>query len=228
MQFFHTNEICTRLPKALAYRINVVPEGSFPRTKLFSSLATADCVVPMRAATSACVKPAPVRAATIWSSSASSALASSHSLRKSGSFNDSLSISRQVLVAFIFEFLHTRTRNFQFFYRRLLGFLHKRVQDDDSSTHLSAVKNSSYSVFCSCPQLKKTISHGLCQFIGKTAANDFHPFKKGKGSSPDAVGKSLDLQPDVFIEKVNDVVGSQLGRSLFFFLDRACLRRGCP
>lgn len=50
---------------------------------------------------SACVRPISDRAAMTLSSSASSALASSHSLRKFGSFNDSFSISRQVLVSFI-------------------------------------------------------------------------------------------------------------------------------
>ena len=96
-----TNEITTRLPNALAYRVRVRPEGSLPRIKLLSSRATADCVVPMRAATSACVSPADARAAMILSSSASSALASSHSLRKFGSDKDLLNISRHVFVAFM-------------------------------------------------------------------------------------------------------------------------------
>lgn len=96
-----TNEIFTRFPKAFAYRVKVRPEGSFPRIRLLSSRATADCVVPMRAATSACVRPADARAAMILSSSESSALACLHSFRKFGSSRDSFNMSRQVLVAFM-------------------------------------------------------------------------------------------------------------------------------
>lgn len=51
-----------RFPNAFAYRVNELWEGIIPRFRLLSSLATADCVVPIRRATSCCVSSASSRA----------------------------------------------------------------------------------------------------------------------------------------------------------------------
>lgn len=51
-----------RFLNAFAYRVNELWEGIIPRFRLLSSLATADCVVPIRSATSCCVSSASSRA----------------------------------------------------------------------------------------------------------------------------------------------------------------------
>ncbi len=216
-----TNEICTRLPNALAYRVKVRPEGSLPCIKLLSRRATADCVVPIRAATSACVRPTDARAAMILSSSASSALASSHSLRKFGSSSDSFSMSRQVLVAFIFQFLHTRPCNLQLLLRCFLVLLYKCVQHHNLFPDLSAIEGSSYPFFRSSSQFKKAITHCLREFVGKVTPHDFHSLKQRKSSSSNPVRESFYQQTHVFIKELNNVAGR---RNCLSWTD--CRRRG--
>lgn len=87
LEIFHTKSTTTFFPRAFAYRVNDRCEGIIPNDSLFSNLATADCVVPIRSATSCWVIPAFSRALKIFLRLTYSASAPSNSFLNSRSFS---------------------------------------------------------------------------------------------------------------------------------------------
>ena len=129
------------LPQAARYRRIVATEGEcLPDAKARSNRATAGACVPMRSATSACVKPASWRASSNKSSNANSSFSSrSYSLRTAGFFSI-LALNSSCFS--MFNLLHAPHRGFQFHARCFLGFFDKPVQHHNPPSGQRAIHHT--------------------------------------------------------------------------------------
>ena len=168
-----TSRNSRRQPTACAYFSKVAIEGEcFPRPD--SRRATADWVVPMRSATSACVTPAAARALRNSSRNRNSSSSPSYS-----AFTSALSSARALssLCVSIFVLLHSSLCCFKLSWWSFVRLLYKLVQHHNFSTNHRTVEYSSYPLSRLQSQFKKAVSHCSSMWHTKIWTKNFHPVR---------------------------------------------------
>src|SRR5450759_553058 len=166
-----TSLISTRWPIARAYRCKVTIEGeclSLPD----SSRAMADCVVPTRAANSACVRPEAARALSTSSINENSSASSSYAFLTSGRASARALNCLKVLV--ISDFLHPIPRNLELPFRSLFALLHELVKHHDLPPDHSAKEYACNSFSGLESQLEQPIAHCARVRLSDGRAIDLH------------------------------------------------------
>lgn len=208
----YTKRICSFFPVACANFFSVVKDGPLtPAARLLSILVIAVAFVPIRSATSAWVRPASLRAASISSSNANSSAMASYSALNAGSSIHLAAISSCVIVGALrlpvmLNLLHSGFCLFAFSYRGFLSLLYKAVQHDDALPCQGAVKNASYAIAAFNPKLKKPITKGAGVRFSEIAAIHLHSFNKVLISGSHTQWKLIHLNPDFLVVVLNSVV----------------------
>ncbi|EJS4721533.1 Rha family transcriptional regulator [Salmonella enterica] len=208
----YTKRICSFFPVACANFFSVVKDGPLtPAARLLSILVIAVAFVPIRSATSAWVRPASLRAASISSSNANSSAMASYSALNAGSSIHLAAISSCVIVGALrlpvmLNLLHSGFCLFAFSYRGFLSLLYKAVQHDDALPCQGAVKNASDAIAAFNPKLKKPITKGAGVRFSEIAAIHLHSFNKVLISGSHTQWKLIHLNPDFLVVVLNSVV----------------------
>ncbi|EHN1253692.1 Rha family transcriptional regulator [Salmonella enterica] len=208
----YTKRIWSFFPVACANFFSVVKDGPLtPAARLLSILVIAVAFVPIRSATSAWVRPASLRAASISSSNANSSAMASYSALNAGSSIHLAAISSCVIVGALrlpvmLNLLHSGFCLFAFSYRGFLSLLYKAVQHDDALPCQGAVKNASDAIAAFNPKLKKPITKGAGVRFSEIAAIHLHSFNKVLISGSHTQWKLIHLNPDFLVVVLNSVV----------------------
>lgn len=208
----YTKRIWSFFPVACANFFSVVKDGPLtPAARLLSILVIAVAFVPIRSATSAWVRPASLRAASISSSNANSSAMASYSALNAGSSIHLAAISSCVIVGALrlpvmLNLLHSGFCLFAFSYRGFLSLLYKAVQHDDALSCQGAVKNASDAIAAFNPKLKKPITKGAGVRFSEIAAIHLHSFNKVLISGSHTQWKLIHLNPDFLVVVLNSVV----------------------
>ena len=180
----YTKCTSTRLPKAAAYLRKVPMLGEcLPEASALSSLATAGALVPIRAATSACDKPAARLAASISSNMAnSSRFKRSYSARTAG-LSSILAFSSACVnndSAFMFNLLHSCFSQSQFTRWRSLRFFNKTMQHHNMLPKQSAIKYTGNTLNTFKPQFKQTITKRFSMRLTQISTIHRHAVSQSK------------------------------------------------
>ncbi|ENE0981924.1 Rha family transcriptional regulator [Salmonella enterica] len=208
----YTKRIWSFFPVACANFFSVVKDGPLtPAARLLSILVIAVAFVPIRSATSAWVRPASLRAASISSSNANSSAMASYSALNAGSSIHLAVISSCVIVGALrlpvmLNLLHSGFCLFAFSYRGFLSLLYKAVQHDNALPCQGAVKNASDAIAAFNPKLKKPITKGAGVRFSEIAAIHLHSFNKVLISGSHTQWKLIHLNPDFLVVVLNSVV----------------------
>ena len=193
----YTKCTSTRLPKAAAYLRNVSMLGEcFPEASALSSLATAGALVPIRAATSACDKPAARLAASISSNMAnSSRFKRSYSARTAG-LSSILAFSSACVnndSAFMFNLLHSCFSQSQFTRWRSLRFFNKTMQHHNTLPNQSAIKHTGNTLNTFKPQFKQAITKSLGMWFAQVSAIYLHAVSQSKVAATQTFWQSQNI-----------------------------------
>lgn len=208
----YTKRIWSFFPVARANFFSVANDGPLtPEARLLSILVMAVAFVPMRSATSAWVKPASLRAASISSSSANSSAIASYSALKVGSSIHLAAISSCVMVGglrlpVMLNLLHSGFSLFAFSWWSFLSLLDETVQHDDAFSCQGAVKDACDAITAFNPKLEKPVTEGAGMRFSEIAAVYLHAFNKMLVSGTHTQWKLIDLQSDLFTVVLNSVV----------------------
>ncbi|EIK8018341.1 Rha family transcriptional regulator [Salmonella enterica] len=228
----YTKRICSFFPVACANFFSVVKDGPLtPAARLLSILVIAVAFVPIRSATSAWVRPASLRAASISSSNANSSAMASYSALNAGSSIHLAAISSCVIVGALrlpvmLNLLHSGFCLFAFSYRGFLSLLYKAVQHDDALPCQSAVKNASDAIAAFNPKLKKPITKGAGVRFSEIAAIHLHSFNKVLISGSHTQWKLIHLNPDFLVVVLNSVVHRRKHNKIVMFVQ--CIDSAIP
>ncbi|EKZ9427234.1 Rha family transcriptional regulator [Salmonella enterica] len=208
----YTKRIWSFFPVACANFFSVVKDGPLtPAARLLSILVMAVAFVPIRSATSAWVRPASLRAASISSSKANSSAMASYSALKAGSSIHLAAISSCVIVGglrlpVMLNLLHSGFCLFAFSYRGFLSLLDEAVQHNNTLPCQGAVKNARYAIAAFNPKLKKPITKGAGVRLSEIAAIHLHSFNKVLISGSQTQGELSHFNPDFLVVVLNSVV----------------------
>ncbi|EJQ8214267.1 Rha family transcriptional regulator [Salmonella enterica] len=208
----YTKRIWSFFPVACANFFSVVKDGPLtPAARLLSILVMAVAFVPIRSATSAWVRPASLRAASISSSKANSSAMASYSALKAGSSIHLAAISSCVIVGglrllVMLNLLHSGFCLFAFSYRGFLSLLDEAVQHNNALPCQGAVKNARYAIAAFNPKLKKPITKGAGVRLSEIAAIHLHSFNKVLISGPQTQWELSHFNPDFLVVVLNSVV----------------------
>lgn len=208
----YTKRIWSFFPVARANFFSVANDGPLtPEARLLSILVMAVALVPMRSATSAWVRPASLRAASISSSSANSSAMASYSALKAGSSIHLAAISSCVMVGglrlpVMLNLLHSGFSFFAFGWRGFLGLLDEAMQHDDAFSCQGAVKDARDAITAFNPKLEKSVTEGAGMRFSEIAAIYFHALNKMLVSGTHTQWKLIDLQSDLFTVVFDSIV----------------------
>lgn len=189
--------ISRRLPQARAYFRRVSREGEcFRLPRLDSIRANACGWTPIRAATSACVSRASLRAFNNTSKAENSSSRRSYAALKDGSSIHSFlvcstsrltgeyrSSSATVFFLSMFHLVQSLSGDRQLVLRSFLRFFDKSVQDDNFPVDQHTVENPSNSFWPLCPDLEQSPSHSTGIRQTEIGSGGNHSFK-----NPDKTG----------------------------------------
>lgn len=208
----YTKRIWSFFPVARANFFSVENDGPLtPEARLLSILVMAVALVPMRSATSAWVRPASLRAASISSSSANSSAMASYSALKAGSSIHLAAISSCVMVGglrlpVMLNLLHSGFSFFAFSRWGFLSLLDETVQHDDAFSCQSAVKDACDAITAFNPKLEKSVTEGAGMRFSEIAAVYFYALNKMLVSGAHTQWKLIDLQSDLFTVVFDSIV----------------------
>ena len=208
----YTKRIWSFFPVARANFFSVANDGPLtPEARLLSILVMAVALVPMRSATSAWVRPASLRAASISSSSANSSAIASYSALKAGSSIHLAAISSCVMVGglrlpVMLNLLHSGFSFFAFGWRGFLGLLDEAMQHDDAFSCQGAVKDACNAIAAFNPKLEKSVPESAGMRFSEIAAVYFHALNKMLVSGTHTQWKLIDLQSDLFTVVFDSIV----------------------
>lgn len=208
----YTKRIWSFFPVARANFFSVANDGPLtPEARLLSILVMAVALVPMRSATSAWVRPASLRAASISSSSANSSAMASYSALKAWSSIHLAAISSCVMVGGVrlpvmLNLLHSGFSFFAFSWWGFLGLLDEAMQHDDAFSCQGAVKDACDAITAFNPKLEKSVTEGAGMRFSEIAAVYFHALNKMLVSGTHTQWKLIDLQSDLFTVVFDSIV----------------------
>lgn len=208
----YTKRIWSFFPVACANFFSVVKDGPLtPAARLLSILVIAVAFVPIRSATSAWVRPASLRAASISSSNANSSAMASYSAFTAGLDNILLTISSCVMVGglrlpVMLNLLHSGLSFFEFGRWGFLCFLHEAVQHNDALASQCAVKDTPNTFRTFKANFEQTVTECFSVRGTKIRAIDTHFLRVPNVSCLQSVWQRKYLRFNFFVVVLNSVV----------------------